>query len=140
MGDLFVTYEIAIKLKELGFNEKCLAYWINENPKNSEGRCLVYYKKPYDDERITSSKILEYCYAPLYQQVIDWLYKEYGLWITIEDYTHSEPTDKLPNGFTFYITEYGCCVFGKDKSGHTYPPQKTSQLAIEKCLKLIEIE
>ena len=27
----FVTYEIAIKLKQLGFNEVCLAHWIGDN-------------------------------------------------------------------------------------------------------------
>ena len=33
MKEQFVTYNIALKLKELGFDEECLAYYIDpENP------------------------------------------------------------------------------------------------------------
>jgi hypothetical protein len=70
----FVTYKQALALKELGFNEKSLAYWFNETPLNPEGQCLVYYRKPYDNVGITSGIIREYGWAPLYQQAFRWLY------------------------------------------------------------------
>ena len=30
MKDQFVTYEIALKLKELGFDEECFAYYLDK--------------------------------------------------------------------------------------------------------------
>lgn len=30
MKDQFVTYELALQLKELGFKEKCLGYYVEE--------------------------------------------------------------------------------------------------------------
>jgi hypothetical protein len=77
MKNEFVTYEQALALKELGFDEKCLAYWFNETPLNPEGQCLVYYRKPYDNVGITNGIIREYGWAPLYQQAFRW-FRELG--------------------------------------------------------------
>jgi hypothetical protein len=52
MNKEFVPYEESLALKELGFDEPCLAHWYNETPTNSEGQCLVYYKKPWDNQNI----------------------------------------------------------------------------------------
>lgn len=75
----FCSYEIALRLKELGFNERCVAHWW----------CP---KEPsiYIDERFANSqsqikdrvKIL--CLAPLWQQVIGWLREKHGLLIHID--------------------------------------------------------
>lgn len=60
MKHLFVPYDLAVKIKEKGFNGHCLAYYdiggnLNiEKSKNHE----QYYQ--------------QHCLAPLYQQVIDW--------------------------------------------------------------------
>jgi hypothetical protein len=67
----FVTYEQALKLKELRFNEKCLgAYiWLN----GSKNFQLAFYK----DRNInfnTTSNI--YVSAPLKQQVFSWFRKK----------------------------------------------------------------
>jgi hypothetical protein len=53
----FVTYEIALKLKELGFEEECLAYF--EDKELTLGRLSSVGKK-------------RYLIAPLWQQAIDW--------------------------------------------------------------------
>jgi len=85
MKQEFIPYEQSFQLKELGFDEKCLAYWFNETPKNPEGQCLVYYKKPYDNVKIINSVIREYCYAPLYQQAFRWFREKHKLDSYIED-------------------------------------------------------
>ena len=59
----FVPYELALKLKELGFNEKCFSYY-NTNL----GKRLF----------INSGDIK----APLWQQAFDWLDKEFGLFVS----------------------------------------------------------
>lgn len=84
MINLFIPYNLAVMAKEKGFNEPCLAYWVNETPTNKEGQLLVYYKKPYDNIKITTSIIKEYCYAPLYQQIVDWLRNEHSVQIKVE--------------------------------------------------------
>ena len=91
----FVTYEIALKLKELGFDEKCIMYYLDDefisedqllyhirngspltynfNEKSCQTDWVDWDVKP----RIPTS-------APLCQQVIDWLLEKYQIHIEIE--------------------------------------------------------
>ena len=87
MNKEFVTYDQALALKELGFDEKSLAYWFNETPLNPEGQCLVYYQKPYDNIKITNGVIREYSWAPLYQQAFRWFREKHEL---VVDWNHSQ--------------------------------------------------
>lgn len=71
MQKQFVTYEISLKLKDLGFDEKCLGCYVNNE--------LEIHKPEY----LTSQKKAQYIYkfnntilAPLWQQVIDWFRDE----------------------------------------------------------------
>jgi hypothetical protein len=41
MKNEFIPYEHALELKELGFDEPCLAYWYNETPTNPEGKSVL---------------------------------------------------------------------------------------------------
>jgi hypothetical protein len=56
----FVTFEIASELKELGFDEKCLAYFA---PLKTE--LTIWYNPEITNEG-------EFILAPLWSQVIDW--------------------------------------------------------------------
>ena len=79
MKNEFVTYDIALKLKELGFDENTLCafetYMDNSYrlcmPANKH-RYLEFYKK-------YSGKNLHLIKAPLWQQVEEWLIKEIGI-------------------------------------------------------------
>lgn len=70
MKHLFVPYEIALKLKEKGFNELCLANYYDEI---EVGMMLTIGNKYGYKYNQTP--------APLYQQVIDWFREKYGLYI-----------------------------------------------------------
>ena len=77
----FVPYEIAIKLKEKGFDNDCLAgYVLNRDGITSLMGCGALrfdadgFINPY-------SEILP---APLWQQVIDWLREKHNLIIWVE--------------------------------------------------------
>ena len=85
MNKQFVTYEIALKLKKLGFDEECFAHYCQNNLilkraiLKSSG--MLYYHQnninpnnQYGDRSVT---------APLYQQVIDWCIEKYGISIEI---------------------------------------------------------
>ena len=94
INELFVSYQIALKLKELGFNEKCLGYF-NSKGKFNFADCSRYTDIPFYyknskcetwlstifSTKKTKSKI---CVAPLWQQVIDWFREKYKLYILVE--------------------------------------------------------
>jgi hypothetical protein len=112
MKEQFVTYEIALKLEELGFDEECFAYYntirtaIDENEsiyKKSKVLFLEYDNQFNQIFPIWFEKgIVEYMWkegsywngehsrcelvgndvkAPLWQQVIDWLFSKNLLYL-----------------------------------------------------------
>jgi hypothetical protein len=82
MNKEFIPYTEALALKELGFDEPCLAYWDNDKlfiiDRNSE---RIQKNSNYKDifEGIIS--------APTYSQAFSWLRKNYGYWCYIKEAT-----------------------------------------------------
>jgi hypothetical protein len=105
----FVNYELAFKLKELGFNEECFGYYtpiknwmISTNPKfNSEPHFIgpnwshsnmtfyfMYKSNSFGDrtETVCNSKFtkaIKNIAVPLYQQVTEWLRNEHNFHIEL---------------------------------------------------------
>lgn len=76
MKEQFVTYEIALKLKELGFDEECLtSFEPGWNFNMPSGR--TKNNSNYPKENVINQK----CAAPLWQQVIDWFRKKHDVHI-----------------------------------------------------------
>ncbi len=74
LQDLFVPYDLAVKIKQKGFNEECLKFYGDD-------------KKLYQDDNITNSTVNpDYCSAPLYEQIINWLDDVHKIRV---DLTHS---------------------------------------------------
>ena len=67
MKEEFVPYELAVKLKQLGFDEPCFLYWW----KNESGYILADII--YDEVRTLDFK------APLFQQAFRWFREEHGM-------------------------------------------------------------
>jgi len=131
MNKEFVTYEQALALKELGFNEKSLAYWFNETPLNPEGQCLVYYQKPYDNIKITNGVIREYSWAPLYQQAFRWFRKNHGL------YTDIFVDDNKTFGFMIsYFVEEGRADTAITRHFETY--EEAEHACLDKLIEMIK--
>ncbi|MCW8311457.1 hypothetical protein K7A41_09500 [Sphingobacterium sp. InxBP1] len=68
MENQFVPYELAVKLKEMGFNESCFAYW--RKPDNIQLIGVEY---------LLANQIMSrpsYIKAPLWQQAFDWFRKK----------------------------------------------------------------
>ena len=102
MKEQFVTYEIALKLKELGFDEECFGYYtlmkdwmISTDPKyntdphfigpnwcteNMKMRFMYVVNSFGDRTSVTKNsnftKAIYNVAAPLWQQVIDWLFSK----------------------------------------------------------------
>jgi hypothetical protein len=78
----FVTYEVALTLKELGFDEDCLAFYVKCEESNI---CIPMLRV----SKIEAQKIIdsvnniynaEYILAPLKQQVFRWFREKYGFY------------------------------------------------------------
>ena len=72
MKHLFVPYELAVKLKEKGFDENCFGFY-TENLK----LCSANLNNINRADKF-------YISAPLYQQVIDWFREKHKIWLDIE--------------------------------------------------------
>ena len=80
MNKQFVTYEIALKLKELGFDEDCLGWYFGKDHKLIIGD-------------VKSSQLIgDAIIAPLCQQVIDFLREHYKYNITYNVLDHNIDT------------------------------------------------
>lgn len=75
----FVTYKIALKLREMGFDEPCIAYWKDEiddfapnlySNFSINHSTVTYYKS-------TEGSGLKKLIAPLWQQAVDWILENY---------------------------------------------------------------
>jgi hypothetical protein len=75
MKEQFVSYEIALKLKELGFDEHCLGIYVSQqlNP-------YLMYSSQHDVFMATNNDGI---LAPLWQQVIDWFREKHNVDICI---------------------------------------------------------
>ncbi len=71
----FIPYEQALALKELGFDEPCIAIYSNANPKTG-----LYTLKKYRLKLIKqASQKYNGVKAPLYQQAFRWFRDEHGM-------------------------------------------------------------
>jgi hypothetical protein len=132
----FVTYELALKLKQLGFDEPCLAYWDNDKlfviDRNSE---RIQKNSNYKDifEGIIS--------APLFSQAFRWFREKYGLysWIQLHNgYINDSFYSKLPITFSIMDRKTGNKYYERDIQ-HNYLYKTNEEAELECLKKLIEI-
>lgn len=100
MKELFVPYEIALQLKQKGFNKPCLAVYRDND---------LYFNKLLSgyasdkDELTTNSRCDLYTInkerphywktAPLIQQVVDWLKEKHKIYIYEVPYPYEDRTE-----------------------------------------------
>lgn len=98
MKEQFVPYNLALKLKELGFDEMCIAFY-NEK---TELR-LVSQKSHKISMRIMRNRSLRNeakCTAPLWQQAFDWMLDKVNP--NINDGRYSIEKDNVFDRLLFY--------------------------------------
>jgi hypothetical protein len=98
MNKEFVTYEIDVILKELGFNEPCLAFWNG----NINSKFIHMVNQKPDDEHIKYiiNSNTNLIVAPLWQQVIDWFREKHKISIAVLPHKF-EDNDGLTNTLWF---------------------------------------
>jgi hypothetical protein len=119
----FVSYEIALALKELGFDEPCLMFYRGNDKELVYAEYYGRFKNSSYVDKTTVS-------APLYQQAFRWFRDKYGLDKTIDNWTEQPMNGEIwDKAYQYYI------------NGQAYHPYfKTYEEAELECLKkLIEI-
>jgi hypothetical protein len=125
----FISYEQALALKELGFDEPCLAFYTQNAYGSTPEQKVQYWREP-----IGGNDDYVFILAPLYQQVFRWFREKYNLFCEIQIDRTTEPK------FCFDIFQYE--HFGnyekiEVKEWYLYRTQEEVEL---ECLKkLIEI-
>lgn len=128
MKNKFVTYDIALKLKELGFDEECLYYFDSSAFTGSSSASWQNWNK---SESLISK--------PLWQDVIDWFEEQHKLVIIVEPYTAKYRTYKI-----YRLTEVVeiICLYGRDVNLDGDKPKRYDDSYTarkEAILKAIEI-
>ena len=108
MNKEFIPYEQALELKELGFNEECIAYYHTDIEKNKVGFDarkkleINSYSESFDEKDFVTNKDEwdYYITAPLYQQAFRWFREKYGLFSAVNVDQTMEPK------FAYCISKY----------------------------------
>lgn len=123
MEEQFVSYELAVKLKELGFDEECFAYYLPTDTRLIIDYSFQVYEKGFG--------IL----APLWQQAFDWFREKYNLESSVywsnnyKDYRFSvDNLTKIPNE--------GDLISMESKTFNTY--EEARQACLEKLIELCQ--
>jgi hypothetical protein len=125
----FVPYELASRMKQLGFDEPCFAWY--------DGRYTSSINKDYcknSEEWLNTI----HCAAPLFQQAFRWFRESYNLFCEINVDKTTEPK------FAFTIKEYESAQFlegfGEDVlSEYLYYKHEDAELAcLEKLIEIVE--
>ena len=90
MKEQFVTYEIALKLKELGFDEPCFSRWTHGDSQTFPN---IHFRQDYKNRVISDNHQSDYwILAPLWQQAIDWLRKVHEIHINVDCFSEKGGT------------------------------------------------
>jgi hypothetical protein len=157
MKQQFVPYEIALKLKDKGFDEECLGtYQIRSaNPSYMYGK-IAYYdietnkvpKLCIEHSKIQKNSYLENeifngvkwgsIAAPLWQQAIDWFAEKHNIDISTPPFWSG---DGRQYSTIIYLKSTGSIVSDDENTFHLFPEKDTKQeaqlMAIEHALTLI---
>lgn len=124
MKKQFVPYDLALKLKELGFDEECLAYY--RNPKLFQLFNLEKYKGV--NQILTKT---DYVKAPLWQQAFDWFVENRNVHVSIEVICRNRKQQY--RAVIRKIANFGAYI----ESRHTFGGFNTREEAKEKALTYI---
>ena len=134
MKHLFVPYELAVKLKEKGFDYECIGYWWNKDwlrDTNKKVKEVHHLSLPRNHNQFPSR-----ISSVLYQQVIDWFREKHNLHL----YVDTTPSfDKKEGSMYKSVLKVPFRPF-KWTTGHYYLGKtyyESVDRAIEEALKLI---
>jgi len=91
----FIPYEQALALKELGFDDVCLATW-----KNKKQNIKLHFKYYLTNKALIGTDVGIICTAPLYQQAFRWFREKHGYFTS-----PTESDDDITKKYGWLITK-----------------------------------
>lgn len=143
MKKQFVPYELALMLKEKGFNERCVASWLGKIF-SFDGKEVLHIDERYGNgqDQIYLQLPIK-CLAPLWQQVVNWFREKHDIHIDNNN-NYSLESYWWKNGkgcgfkervrikkYSYYINR------GEYKTKYYATPYEALEKAIEHALTLI---
>ena len=130
MKNEFVNYEIALALKELGFDEPCFGYYYASDKKEVGLEMYIDVK----------NQDIYYVSAPLYQQAFRWFREKCSIQATIEP---TKDQHRFELGFNYWIwntkTAEEWFTEPRDRPAGDYVFDTYEEAELECLKKLIEI-
>jgi hypothetical protein len=127
MDKHFCSYEISLKVKELGFDEECFGYF--PNVENSD-KNKIHTDFDFEYTRNSTLPGATSFSAPIYSQIMDWLFEKYR----IDIYTVYLPHHKE---FCSYVN-----ILDKPKNSfftkNNIDSNKTKEEAILKSIEILK--
>jgi len=102
----FVPYELALELKQLGFDEPCLRYIYTGDTGNNYDHYLMVEFKNCNEDMLCISQ-------PLYQQAFRWFREKHNIDAWVQPFVSEKQNGKpfLPDeSYAYYIFEDGVYV------------------------------
>jgi len=136
MKSQFVNYEIALALKELGFDEECLRYYglkrysLTTEYATDIGELLTEKIFRYLSSYQKDLKLLK---APFWQQAIDWLREKHNVDIIIKPWTGDIKGEK---NYAADVCIFGTTIYIKLEREKFY--EEAREAAVLKAIELIK--
>lgn len=136
----FVPYDLALRMKKLGFEEDCIAsyrvlkilmLWPEITTLGTTFKAIKN-SNITDQERLKDMVWKEECTAPTWNQAFSWFRDNYGLWFRPDYYT-----DLKDYGFQGNIHELGKYSSIADL-GDYKTPKELELACLEKMIKIVE--
>jgi len=116
----FLPYELAVKLKELGFDEPCFGWYAKRDSVRIANGVFVGNHGSYSYELG--------CYAPIWQQAFDWFRDKHSL-------VHSVNPLTLDSWCYSFEDKYNHKIHNLENNFKTY--EEARQACLEKLIELI---
>ncbi len=121
----FIPYELALRMKQLGFDEPCIAFY---EPNNKEVM-VVGVPQRYNDPSLLRLK--DFC-APLYQQAFRW-FRENGFICHITNDLSNNLKDEI---YVYVMTKgYGTLI---DRSEEYFTYEEAELFCLENLIDIVE--
>ena len=136
----FVPYELALKLKELGFKEECMGLY-----EEVDNNIKLLYADPVVTLYLLNTAKHEgriyHCKSPLWQQAFDWFREEKDLLNHLTTHLNTWGEDgalETYYGYRIMIDKDGwkCDVWEKLSKYETY--EEARQACLEKLIEIVE--
>lgn len=131
MKKIFITYPLALQLKEMGFDEECVAYFNRDDIQNPV--LIISHSLSQKDCEINTGGIL----APTWQQAIEFYTNTYGLECNVLPYCDNS----MPKKYFFSIDRFENNTFSKEEYNCISKNQRLffddRNTAQARCLKMI---